>query len=606
MDKYIEIKITPMKSIIKKFGLLLLLSTVLFSCRTEDMEIIELPDENVLGVNSTIANLLQRTVTNDGSYDNIIDGASCFDIKLPVTVIANGIEVVIENEDDIDIIEDIFDEFTDDVDTLEIIFPITIILDDYSEVVINSQAELNAAALQCPDQSNGDDDIECVDIQYPITASIFNQNNELIDTIVINNDEELFDFLEDIDVDTIVTFDFPITVILWDGTTVQIDDFSELESVILSAIDACDEDDDNDPNDDDCDNCTTQQLEDILTGCDDWMVDKLERDDNDLEDIYVGYVFNFDAAGTITVEYGTNTSSGTWESTGDGNNITVTINIPDLPDFNDQWNLHEIEQQPGESKVDLRLGDDRLRFESDCISDGGGGIDDTELVAALTNGDWYITYYFDDEDETADYIDFVFRYASDNTATATDLNGTTNGTWSISSGDETDLELNLNFGTGIPLDELAEDWDVLEATNDIIRLKDVSGGNGSTDFLTFEREPYDGGGGSTLLETVLVDGTWFVSSYIDSGDDETGDYSGYSLDFNVAGTVVVMNGSNINNGTWSVLSAGNKLLLDFGIDFPFEEFNDDWDVLMVSETRVELQDVSGGGGGTDTLVFEKQ
>ncbi len=53
------------------------------------------------------------------------------------------------------------------------------------------------------------------------------------------------------------------------------------------------------------------------------------------------------------------------------------------------------------------------------------------------------------------------------------------------------------------------------------------------------------------------------------------------------------------------LSGGNELLLNFN-GVPFDEFNDEWDVLMVSETRVELQDVSGGGGGTDILVFEKQ
>lgn len=592
-----------MKSMIKKFGILLIFSIALFSCRTEEMEIIEAPEETT-GINSTVANLLLRTATNDGSYDNILDGASCFNIKLPVTVIANGIEVVIETENDIDIIEDIFDEFTDDIDSLEIIFPITIVLDDYTEVVINSQAELNAAAFNCP--SDGDDDIECIDIQYPITASIFNQNNELIDTIVINNDEELFDLLDDIDEDIIISFDFPITVTLADGTMIQIENFIELENVIISAIDSCDEDDDNDPNDDDCDGCTTQQLIDTLTECSDWMVDKLERNDEDLEDNYVGYEFNFDAGGGITVDYNGMTYNGTYSSNGDGNNITVTINSPDLPDFNDDWNLHEIEIDDT-PHVDLRRGDDRLRFKSDCIS-GGGGVDDTELVNALTNGDWYVNYYFDDTDETSDFADFLFNFASDNTAMATDSGGTTNGTWSTSAGDETDLELNLNFGTNIPLDELAEDWDVLEVTNDIIRLKDVSGGDGSTDFLTFGREPFDdgGGGGGGDLSDFLDAGTWFVASYIDSGDDETGDYNGYNLDFSASnGTVVATNGSNTNNGTWQVLNSGNKLLLDFGLDFPFEEFNDDWDVLSATETEVVLQDISGGGGGIDTLTLQK-
>lgn len=568
----------------------------LSSCRKEEMVVITPDVEEALG--SEVANLLLRTATNDGSYDNILDSASCFNIKLPVTVIVNGTEVIIENQDDLQTVEDIFDEFPNDVDTLEFQFPITIVKSDYSEEIINSQAELNAAAAQCV--VGNDDDIECIDIQYPITASVFNLNNELLETVVIQSDAALFAFLQSIDPNTIVTFDFPITVILYDESTIEIENFVQLADIIANADDVCDEDDDNDPYDDDCDNCSTQQLSDLLTGCDNWFVDKLERNDDDLEDTYIGYFFSFDPSGTITIQSGSDIYYGNWSATGTGNNIDVVINIPTLPDFNNTWNLHEIEQQPGESKVDLRLGDDRLRFESDCGT--GGSVDDTILVNALTTGDWYVTYYFDDTDETSDYADYTFNFVNDNTATATHTSGTTNGFWSTAAGDETALELNLNFGTLDPLDELADDWDVLEVTNDIIRLKDRSGGDGSVDFLTFERT--QAGGGGSMLADILADGLWFVQLYTDDGYDETIYYYNYNIDFNISGTVVATNGSNTNSGTWQALNSDTELNLYF-VGAPFDEFNDDWDVLMFTNTRVELQDVSGGGGGTDILILEK-
>ena len=90
-----------------------------------------------------------------------------------------------------------------------------------------------------------------------------------------------------------LTLAFPIDVVLADGTDISIASLSQLEEVIDNAKDSCDEDDDFDYNDDDCDNCTTNQLADLITGCTNWTVDKLERNDQDLEDNYAGYQFNF-------------------------------------------------------------------------------------------------------------------------------------------------------------------------------------------------------------------------------------------------------------------------------------------------------------------------
>ena len=354
-----------MKAKLKQVSILFFLSALLFSsCRTEEVESIQTPTEDTL--NGNVASLMQRTSLNDGSNDNIIDNANCFNIQFPVTVIVNGIEVVVNSDDDLEDIEDIFDEFDDDDDDLEINFPITIILADFTDIIIDDQNELESYSDDCNGENEVDDDIECIDFQYPITANVFNSSNEIIDTITITNDNELHDFIEDIDENDIITLNFPISVILSDGSSMTINSLSELESTIQNAEDDCDEDDDNDFNDDDCDNCTPNALEDLLTGCSNWIVDKLERNDVDLEDNYTGYVFNFSSDGSVVAEYDTNQYPGTWSTSGSGNNITVVIDIPSLPDCNNNWILHEIEESLGETNVDLRLGDDRLRYESTC------------------------------------------------------------------------------------------------------------------------------------------------------------------------------------------------------------------------------------------------
>ena len=352
----------------KLMSLMLVSVIILFTaCRKEEFEYIAPPTEENLQQNTAAANLLQRTSLKDGSKDNIIDRSNCFTIQLPVTVIANGMTIEVVNENDYNSIEAIFDAYDDDTDTLDIQFPITIILADYTEVVIYDALELLSYSSQCHGENENDDDIECIDFVYPITASFFNTNNEVIDIISINSDQELYDFIQAIDVNDIITINFPITVTLYDGNTIIINSLSELVTTINNFINDCDEDDDYDYNDDDCNNCTPNLLTDILTNCSDWIVDKLERDDEDYDDLYDGYTFNFLTDGTIVVNYLSNTYYGTWIASGTANNITVVIDIPSLPYCNNNWYLHEIQQVPGESKVDLRVGDDdRLRYESTC------------------------------------------------------------------------------------------------------------------------------------------------------------------------------------------------------------------------------------------------
>lgn len=505
-----------MKNSLKQLSLFILaLTMTLVSCREEESIFIDGPELETLKADSNIARLLQNTAAKDGSDDNIIDNASCISIELPVSVIVNDLEIVVDSPEDFSTIEAVFDEFDDDDDVLEIAFPITIVLSDFTELVVNNLDELEDFADDCNGENEFDDDIECADIKYPVTASVFNSNNEIIDTIALNNDKDLYEFVDDLDENDVVRVNFPVVVSLFDGTEVRASNFDELEDILDNAKDNCDEDDDNDFNDDDCDNCTTNQLSDVLVGCAAWIVDKLERNDEDLEDLYSGYRFQFEDDGTLSAESGSESFSGTWETNGSGNDISVIINIPNLSDFNATWKLHEIEQDGGESDVDLRIGDDnRLRFESNC---NGAGDDDNA----------------DDDNVDDDGAD----------------------------------------------DDGADD-------------NDGDDNNG------------DDNDGSDL-SSVLVDGLWSVSSYIDDGNDQTNDYSGFTFNFGTNGSVIADNGSTIN-GAWASQPGDNKLVLDFGEAVPLDEFNDDWDVISVSDTRVELRDVSGSDGSVDSLILVKQ
>lgn len=343
--------------------LLMLLS--ILSCRKEESEISG-QDPRALQANSPVAVLLGNTSLFDGSFDNILDQANCLAIRLPVSVVANGQSLSVQSADDYDLVEAVFDEFTNDTDVLEIAFPITVVREDFSEVSVGNQSELDALAQTCAGENQPDDDLECADIVYPVSISIFNPQIELIDAVTLNGDQDLFEFIKDLDSQVIASVNFPVEVLLADGTIAAASDLDQLEIILDSARDSCDEDDDYDYNDDDCNDCSLDYFNAVITACTDWYVDKLERGSQSLEEFYVGYDFNFAGDGSVAVTEGANTYAGTWSSSGSGNSITVTLDIPALPDFTNAWLLNEV-QESGEHRVEFRQpNDDRLRLQSTC------------------------------------------------------------------------------------------------------------------------------------------------------------------------------------------------------------------------------------------------
>ena len=115
------------------------------------------------------------------------------------------------------------------------------------------------------------------------------------------------------------------------------------------------------------------------------------------------------------------------------------------------------------------------------------------------------------------------------------------------------------------------------------------------------------------LEDNMNSGNWRITKFVDSGNDETNHFSGYDFVFNENGVLESSNGTNTYSGTWSISDSNSSDDspddLDFNILFnltnDFEDLNDDWDILSVTASKIELVDVSGGNGGTDFLTFEK-
>ena len=169
-----------MKTLFKLFTITFFALLFFSSCQDEVLEETQINEQELLVANSELASLIQSTSARDGRVDNILDHANCLSVNLPVTVIVNDITITINTLEDLELIEDIFEEFDNDDDVLDLLFPITIILNDHEEIVINNQDELDAFVEQCTDDT--DDDIECINFQYPISFSIYNTAFQIIES----------------------------------------------------------------------------------------------------------------------------------------------------------------------------------------------------------------------------------------------------------------------------------------------------------------------------------------------------------------------------------------------------------------------------------------
>lgn len=136
-----------------------------------------------------------------------------------------------------------------------------------------------------------------------------------------------------------------------------------------------------------------------------------------------------------------------------------------------------------------------LNVASMCSDDDDTptNVNQTQVINTVVSGNWRITNYVDSGvNETANFTGYNFTFASNNVLTAVGNGLTTSGTWSVTdsnSNDDTlnDLDFNIAFTTPANFVDLTDDWDIVSRTDTKIQLIDVSGGNGGTDYLTFEK-----------------------------------------------------------------------------------------------------------------------
>lgn len=311
--------------------LLMSFTAILFiSCQNEETLVIQDTTQN-LSVLSPLASLISRVSQNATSQDNVLDNSSCFNVQLPVTVIVNGKQITVSNQNDYLMVQAALDAFSSDDDLVNFVYPITIQYQNWNTQLIANSDQLEDIIDNC-DEDDGFDEIDCIHINYPIKIDIYNANNQIANTIAIQNDTDLFNFLENIESNVIVSINYPVSITDSNGQKVLITNNSDFENSIEESIKDCDNNSGTGGN---------PNFTSVLTDGT-WRVSYFFNNIDETS-IYNGYNFTFNSNGTVAAVNGTITIVGTWSTFVNSGHDIFLLKFDDnkLDELKEDWKITE-------------------------------------------------------------------------------------------------------------------------------------------------------------------------------------------------------------------------------------------------------------------------
>ncbi len=576
------------------YTFLLMMALIVTGCQSEFEPLPTTDEQQTIETNSSTAKLIEGTASHDGSYDNIVDRASCFAIRFPYTIRVNGTEITIKSREDLHVVEEIFDSVENDEDILDIIFPVTITLGNYDEVVLNGMDDLRELAESCV-EGGDDNDIECIDFVYPMKLYTFDISQQQTGSVQVNNDLEMRRFFDGLTENELISIDFPVNLVLYDGTEVHVNSNAELSNAIEIARNVCDEDDDNDHNDDDF---NQERLDNLLVTCP-WLIHEVERDAVNQTDQYFEYLMTFMEDGTVSVrDREGNSLTGSWSTRVADHKVLVKLEFDVLVDFNLDWYVYELEEgviklyAEGGNKIIMRISCDLIDAEPDTLRE------------ILKECSWIIKKVQVDDVEVRRLLGYEFNFMAENMVTLTKGDVISEGSWEITLNAQGRLVMSIVMGDE---SDVSFEWPLSDLRYDRLIFEIPESGYE----LILQRVCDDNNADGDVLEirNILMGGEWMIANYAYQGSIADESLVGYRFGFQAEHRLSVNTTPTGPEmvGLWRVIRNSDgklKVYLNLGEGDPLAELTDDWDLFSITSGRLELNDVNGDDGVT-ILVFER-
>jgi len=318
-----------MKNFINLLCVLVLLVVFFSACQSESVVEIYSTRETITKT-TPLSNYIQRVGMQSTNQDNIIDKTSCFMIKFPYVVTVNYAQIAIKSSSDYQLVQANINANANDKDIVYIQFPVTVILNDYSEKIISSQSELSNFIAECQSKSDGFGKINCITINYPITINTYNSSNQIASSSTITDGKMLYNFFENLEDNKFISISYPIVITNSNGQNSSITTNSQFEDIIKNTIDTCPEN-------------TTSTLDFIqVITSNTWRISYYFHD-NLKTSVYEGYTFTFNSNYKVIATKSGVSYTGTWSTKVDNGvrEFDIKFESDVLKELDEGWKVFE-------------------------------------------------------------------------------------------------------------------------------------------------------------------------------------------------------------------------------------------------------------------------
>ena len=313
----------------KNYFSFLVFLTFFTACQTGSIEEVHSTKETITKT-TPLTTEVQRVVMQKTSQDNIIDKSNCFMIKLPYVVTVNNVQIPINSFTDYQLVQNNINAFSNDNDIVMIHFPVTVLFNDYTQKSIANQTDFDALILNCQANLNAFGKINCLTINYPISISVYDSNNQIASSVSIIDNMTLFNFIANLEVNKFIAIAYPITIKDQNGQNVVITTNSQFEDAIKAAVDNCSDN----PN-------AHLDFMQIITA-NPWKI-SYYYNDNDRTLNYNGFGFTFNSDYSLVVTKLGIIYNGTWSTSMDNGHrrFEIKLNSSPLDKLNENWKVFE-------------------------------------------------------------------------------------------------------------------------------------------------------------------------------------------------------------------------------------------------------------------------